>query len=207
MRVLIGECTGRLAIQAESLGWGRVWVARGRNIYVYEGEPWLFDNGAFRDWAEGVPFDSDLFRRIIDKVLAVPHPPYLAVIPDAPGNATKTLEMYEEWRPQLPDLQWCIAVQDGMEPADIEGYSGEIAGVFLGGTNKYKASAGEWCDWAHEKGLYFHYGRCGTLHKLAHAIEVGADSIDSAFPMWTTARWNLWVESVTNGPIQQGLFS
>ena len=57
-------------------------------------------------------------------------------------------------------------------------------------------------EWAHGDGLKFHYGRCGTLNKVAHAIRIGADSIDSAFPMWTRQRWRLFVETVTNGPIQ-----
>ena len=202
--VLIGECTGVLANEALALGWGRMWIARDRNIYTEPGEPWGLDNGAFRDWKEGRPFDGDTWRAVLDKAMAQPTPPLLAVVPDAPGDRDETLRMADEWLPQLPDLPWHIAVQDGMVPSDIEGYP--IAGVFLGGTNAYKATAAEWAAWARGCGLRFHYGRAGTLNKVAHAMDVGADSIDSAFPMWTRQRWRLFVEAVTNGPIQTDLW-
>ena len=204
---MIGECTGKPARRAQALGWGRMWIARSRNIFCYPGEPWGLDNGAFRDWADEVPFNGDVFRRVVDKALRVEEPPYLAVIPDAPGDRGKTLEMLDEWLPELPDFPWYVAVQDGMDAEDVEPYMGAIHGIFLGGTNAYKATAQMWADWAHANGLRFHYGRCGTPNKLAHAIEVGADSIDSAFPMWSMERWEFFAESVTNGPIQQNLFT
>jgi len=184
-----------------------MWIARSRNIYTYPGEPWGLDNGAFRDWADGAPFDGDQYRTVLDKAVAISEPPMLAVIPDAPGDRDKTLEMLDEWLPQLPDFPWYVAVQDGMTPPDVHPYLDRIAGIFLGGTSRYKATAQMWKEWAHSYGKPFHYGRCGTLNKVAHAIEVGADSIDSAFPMWTMQRWNLFVETVTNGPIQRGLFT
>ena len=179
-----------------------MWIARTRNIYTYAGEPWGLDNGAFRDWAERKPFDGDQFQRVLDKALQHPKP-LLAVIPDAPGNATGTMNMLDEWLPTLPDLPWYVAVQDGMEPEHLEGYP--ISGVFLGGTNRYKATAPLWREWTHQNGLPFHFGRCGTPNKVAFAMEVGADSIDSAFPMWSEARWNFFVDVVTNGPHQLSL--
>ena len=209
MKVLVGECTGKPARRIEALGWGRMWIARGRNIYTYPGEPWGLDTGAYRDWADNVPFDDDLFRRAVDKALAQPESPILAVVPDAPGNGMETLRMLDDWLPELertaPDFPWYVAVQDGMFTDDLEPYIDRLAGVFLGGTSAYKQHAGLWCDWAHANGLKFHYARCGSLNKVAHAFEVMPDSIDSAFPMWTMERWNLFVETVTNGPIQQVL--
>ena len=211
MKVLIGECTGKPADRAEALGWGRMWIARGRNIYTYPGEPWGLDNGRFRDWAEGVPFDQDLFWRAIEKAKGQDEPPYLAVVPDEPGNADMTMILLEDWLPMLqheaPAFPWFCAVQDGMVPEDLDPYIDRLGGVFLGGTSAFKSQAGVFCDYAHAHNRPFHYGRCGSLNKLAHAIEVWADSIDSAFPMWTMERWNLFVESVVNGPIQRGLFT
>lgn len=203
--VLIGECTGKPAARARALGWGRMWIARGRNIYTYPGEPWGLDNGAFRDWAKGRPFDGDKFLAVVDKAMQHPRP-VLAVVPDAPGDAAQTLRMADEWLPRLPrSLPWYIAVQDGMNPNDLDSYP--ISGVFLGGTNAMKARASEFCEYAHGRGLPFHYGRCGTLNKLAHALEVGADSIDSAFPMWTMKRWHVFARCVQHGPEQLSLFA
>lgn len=198
--MLIGECTGRLADEALALGWGRMWIARERNIYTAPGEPWGLDNGAFRDWKDGRPFDGDIFRRVLDKALAQPEPPMLAVIPDAPGNGPETLRMADAWLPELPPLRWYMAVQDGLEPRHVEGYP--LAGIFLGGTNRYKATALMWREWTDSVGLPLHYGRCGTLSKVAHALRVGVDSLDSALPMWTRRRWELFVETIERGPAQ-----
>lgn len=203
--MLIGEGTGPLHRQAVAMGWGRMWIARDRNIYTEPGEPWGLDNGAFRDWREGISFDGDQFRAVLDKAMARPEPPYLAVVPDAPGDAVATYAMAEEWLPELPAFPWYLALQDGMTHHEVDRFAGDIVGVLLGGTNAFKAEADQWREYAHDRGLRFHYGRCGTLAKVAHAIRCGADSLDSAFPMWTQSRWNLFVETITSGPIQQEL--
>lgn len=186
-----------------------MWIARDRNIYTYPGEPWGLDNGVFRDWDRRGPFDpsdfdADLFRRVLDKAQGCPELPYLAVVPDAPGNAAGTLHMFDRWRPELPDFSWYIAVQDGMRPQDLEGI--DIAGVFLGGTDEFKATAPMWREVARDLGVPFHYGRCGVAWKVRHAMEVGADSLDSAFPMWNRGRWRDFVECVVHGPPQFELF-
>jgi hypothetical protein len=203
--VLVGECGGeKWRTTLEGLGWGRMWIARDRRIQTYPGERWGLDNGAFRDWADGTPFDGDQFRRVLEKALARPEAPVLAVIPDAPGDGARTLRMAEAWLPELPSsFPWYLAVQDGMGPRDIEGLP--IDGVFLGGTNRYKATAPIWREWSRDRGLPFHFGRCGTQGKIELALEVGADSLDSAFPMWTRERWEWFVETMTNGPIQLSL--
>jgi hypothetical protein len=207
MKVLIGECTGRLSAKAQELGWGRMWIARGRNIYTYPNEPWGLDNGAFRDWKLGTPFNDRQFWRAIEKAIAQATPPILAVIPDAPGDSLNTLKMSEKWLKELPrDLPWYLALQDGMTEADLLHFSSDLAGVFLGGTNKFKAEALRWRMWAKMNGLKFHYGRCGTIRKLSHAQSIQADSIDSAFPMWTMQRWATFTDAVVNGVPQSDLF-
>jgi hypothetical protein len=208
--VLLGEFTGRRVPMIQALGWGRMWIARGRNIYVYPGEPWGFDNGAFRDWVAGTPFNAEAYRESLRRAVAQPHPPTLAVVPDVPGNGPATLRMAETWWPELQQtashFPWFIAVQDGMEPGDLEPWADRIAGVFLGGTNEYKARANDWAAWCKTKGLRFHYGRAGTMEKVAHAMEVGADSIDSALPMWTEGRWRAFVAAIQSGPPQGDFF-
>ena len=204
MVVMVGECTGGFVPEIQELKWGRVWIARHRNIYIYPGEPWGLDNGAFRDWKDGVPFDGDQFRRVLDKAVAIDEPPYLAVLPDIPGGGVASLELSLSWLDEVPDFPWYLAVQDGMTPDDIDPTL--FSGIFLGGTNAYKATGGEWCAWAHSYNKPFHYGRCGTQAKIAHAIEIGADSLDSAVAMWTKARWRLFRESLTNGPPQHDMF-
>lgn len=211
MHVLVGECTGGWANELPELGWGRMWIARGRNIYTYPGEPWGLDNGAFRDWTnrpepmQPEQFDGDQFMRVLRK--ADEHPrPMLAVVPDLPGHPD-SLAYSLRWRERLPDgWPWYVAVQDGTGPEAMMAHAPGFSGVFLGGTDAYKATAGEWVAFCREYGLRFHYGRCGTLAKIAHAKQVGADSIDSATAMWTKTRWRMFREALTIGNHQHDFF-
>ena len=203
---MVGEGTGGWSELLQELGWGRMWIARTRNIYTYPGEPWGLDNGAFMDWRRGVSFDEDAWLNVLERAQAVPEKPYLAVLPDIVGGGLESLALSESWLPRVPDFPWYLAVQDGMVPKDAEHMTNDIAGIFLGGTNGYKAQARLWCEWAHTNGLRFHYGRAGTLNKASHAMSVEADSLDSAFPLWTKERMALFVEQITGGPIQLDAF-
>ena len=208
MKVLIGEGTGRLIKEARTMGWGRMWIARARNIYTYPGEPWGLDNGAFRDWKDGVPFCGDTYLRVVDKALAQDTPPYLVVLPDIPGGGLASLELSLSWIEKLPP-EWpmYLATQDGMATEDVEPHMDVLSGLFLGGTNGWKATAETWAALAHQHGKRFHYGRAGTMEKVRHAVEVNADSLDSAFPMWTRERWRLFAAAIANGPPQYHLFA
>ncbi len=208
MKVLVGECTGRLIPELQELGWGRMWIARDRNIYTYDGEPWGFDNGAYRDWKAGQVFSEGAYLDSLDKALVQGSQPYLAVLPDVPTAGKASLELSLHWleRVGCNGFPWYMAVQNGMEPSDVEPHVSELAGCFLGGDDAYKATAGIWCDWAHRRGLLFHYGRCGTQPKLAHAQKIGADSIDSALPQMYPAIWRVFRDAVLNGTPQKDLF-
>jgi len=192
----------------EELGWGRMWIARTCNIKVYEGEPWGFDNGAFRDHLAGRPFDDVRFKRALGRALGADHAPLLAVVPDIVLGGHDSLRFSLDWRARLPDtLPWYLAVQDGIEPADVEPYVNLFAGIFLGGSNAYKATARTWRDWSRCYDMGFHYGRAGTPRKVQHAMHCEADSIDSAFPMWTQRRWERFADIITNGHEQLWLLS
>lgn len=203
--VLVGECTGRLVPELQRLGWGRMWMAVGRNIYSYEGEPWGFDNCAYRHFLRGEDFDGEAYRRRLDKALAHPRRPYLAVVPDKVADP-HSLRFSVQWRAQLPnDMPWYLALQDGMLRSEVRPYLSRFAGLFLGGSDSFKARAREWCDYAHDHGLRFHYGRAGTPAKVEHAMEVGSDSLDSAFPMWTKERFRFFEQVITHGHPQRRL--
>lgn len=207
MKVLLGECTGRRADMLEALGWGRMWVARDRFIYTYPGEPWGFDNGAFRDWSAGLEFDEVAYQRALERAVEQPNPALLAVLPDIVAGGMKSLDFSLRWLGDLgPVLPWYLAVQDGMTPEMLPALPDSIVGIFLGGTSEFKGTAEAWCGYAHAHGLRFHYGRAGTMAKVAHALRVGADSLDSAFPMWTSLRWMEFEEAIQFGPPQHELF-
>jgi hypothetical protein len=202
--VLLGECTGRRVAMMQALGWGRMWITR--MAEPYPGEPWGVDNGAFRDYLAGRPFNTDRFRRQLDRCLPFGRP-FLAIAPDIVGGGLASLEFSLDWLDHLPaDWPWYLALQNGITTEDVAPHLERFAGLFLGGDTRFKGSAPSWARLAHEHGKPFHYGRAGTLRKLAHAIEAGADSIDSAFPMWTHERWETFAHRWMHGNPQYRLF-
>ncbi len=51
---------------------------------------------------------------------------------------------------------------------------------------------------AHRYGLKAHYARCGTRRKIRRAVGIGADSGDSAFPLWIKDRLEAVISSLDN---------
>jgi hypothetical protein len=184
--VLLGEFTTGKAPASPYLrrhGWGRMWVTKGPH-FDYEGEPYGIDNGAFSAWRKGTSWEPAGFLRRVDAVLAATHPPVLAVTPDVVAGGRRSLDFSLEWVDKLPAcLPWYLAVQDGMTPGDVAPVAGRFSGVFLGGTDQFKRSVPVWRDWTRSVGLPLHWGRCGTGYRLAEAIALGCDSVDSTTPV------------------------
>jgi hypothetical protein len=167
-------------------GWGRMVIDQ--KIQSYNGEPWAFDNGAYRDYLAGEPFNQWQFLRRLSMAESLGRP-YLAIVPDKVGAGRDSLDISNHWRvrPELDNgWPWYLAVQDGMSVHDVEDSLTSFAynGLFLGGSTLFKRTARTWSELAHKYGTKFHYGRAGTPMKIRHAATVGADSCDSAFPLW-----------------------
>jgi hypothetical protein len=147
--------------------------------------PCALDNGAFQCWRRGFPFMADVFREAIDKSYATGLSLEFIVAPDIVAGGKASLEFSMEWAhgelKTAPRL--ALAVQDGMTPKDII-YSDaqhRFSHIFVGGTLEWKwNTAQEWVAFAHDHGMKAHIGRCGQLHHLRRAQEIGADSVDSA---------------------------
>lgn len=187
MLMLTGDTRShKIVAMLREMGWGRIWIDQ--RPTPYPGEPWGFDNGAFKNWRNGTAFDEGVYLTRLEKAHAVGRP-YLAIVPDLVARGKESLEFSLSWLPRLPsDWPWYLAVQDGMRIADVEAVTDRFAGLFLGGSNRFKSTAYYWCQLAHAHGKLFHYGRAGTKRKIWHAIEAGADSADSAFPLWEADR-------------------
>ena len=191
----------------QRLGWGRMFV---RYLYEpYPGEPWGLDNGAYGCWLHGRAWDGDAYRRRVEKAAELHghSPAWLAVLPDVvadPGSLAFSLE----WRERLSGipLPWFLAVQDGMTPEAVAPHLPGLTGLFLGGTDAFKASAATWADLARGAGLRFHYARAGTRRKLAAARAVGADSCDSTRPIRDRTEFRRFERLWTHGDPQLELF-
>ncbi len=227
--VFVGECTGRLWREwLRPLGWGRLWIARDRRIYVDDGEPWAVDNGAFRDWKKGTPFDHAQYRRVIYGkagfgTFPSPFPPpKFIVAPDVPAGGLDSLRLSVSQCSKTGYLPLTVprylVVQDGMRPDDVRPHLVEDAsewtgtirrrtfdGLFLGGTDRFKGTADTWLELAREVDVPFHYGRCGTIRKLTRALELGVDSLDSAFPLWNRQRLKDFIDLWKAGGTGQGV--
>lgn len=180
------------------LGWGRMFAES--RCTPTTGEAWGFDNGAFAAWRSGGPWDAGRWYDRMEDAEERHLQPYLAVYPDVVGDWQATIRSAYRYLFRVPgEWPWYLALQDGARPEDIIPLLGHIAGLFLGGTDRFKLEAEFWCEWAHEHGLRFHYARAGTLNKVDHARRIGADSLDSAFPLWTTERFESFVQHVVDG--------
>jgi len=188
MIFLVGETGSRKFKRIlREYGLGRMFVSRTPD--PYEGEPWGFDNGAFACYLHGYTFDGDRFMRRLEKAYKI-GTPYLAVVPDIVGRGLESLEFSLAWREMLPDdWPWYLAVQDGIKQSDVLPYLEQFDGIFLGGTNSYKRTCRAWCEFAHKHGKKFHFGRAGTRAKILLCKDIGADSADSAFPLWVEKRF------------------
>jgi hypothetical protein len=203
--VLLGETRSReLLRQMAALGWGRMWTTK--VPVTEEGEPWGFDNGAFSAWSRGESFPTGVFEARLTAALRLVPGPLVAVTPDIVADGARSLEFSLAWRAQLPDhWPWFLAVQDGMDPADVADALPAFAGLFLGGSTAFKRTAQQWATLAHGEGKRFHYGRASLPRRVDHAIRVGADSLDTAFPLWTTERFDAFVRHWQHGSPQREL--
>ena len=210
MLILIGDTRSHVSVATlQARRWGRMCVANRPDPYPYE--PWGFDCRAFKAWQDaGFPvglaqdnwcilWGAEEFERWLEVCRAISMPPKVAVVPDIPGSA-ESLEWSVMWRSQLPnDWPWYLPVQDGMRMGHVMNVIHLFDGLFLGGTDRFKLTAQVWSDAAHFAGKKFHYGRAGTRRKLHHAHAVGADSLDSSYPLWTKRRfWQFqqWVDGL-----------
>jgi hypothetical protein len=160
--------------------------------------PWFYDNGAYSDWTAGRPFDSAQFLADVESIyLAIDRPEWI-VLPDLVARGTDSLAFSLSWLHRLRGLApLYLAVQDGMELSDVAPLFGGIAGIFVGGTLRWKVRTGEaWAQLAHANDRRCHIGRCGSVRRVRWAQRIGADSIDSALPLWSDANLDRFLNAL-----------
>lgn len=198
MKILLGETRSTANLKTlQERGWGRMFVVRKPTPFPYE--QWGFDNDAFGAYLRGESFPTEAYERRLEAAQKVNSDPYLAVTPDIVANGCESLDFSLRWMEKLPkEWPWYLAVQDGMEMAEVESCLHLFAGVFLGGSDKFKLTAFRWARLAHKHQKRFHYGRASTPAKLAHAHRINADSCDTSFPLWTRERMQTFGYAVAN---------
>lgn len=212
MHVYLGATRKRSFIERiQQMGWGRLWADRFPTAYQCELTPsWVLDNNVYAETFNGGKMDGrwdwDAWDRKIELIEERDLYPDFAVLPDVIGNAEQSFLQTEYYFQRLicgchheaEALAHAFVVQDGMMPHTIGAWLDEwqdwIQVLFLGGSDDFKATAPAWAAFAHSRGMSLHYGRAGTPAKVRHAIDSGADSLDSAFPLWKQERFDEFVE-------------
>jgi len=199
MKIFIGSTTMKEKLRKESRI-GRVLSDHKKHIgmKLYEGEEWIFDNGAWGHYKNGKEFDVNEFKNWLDAAYEKLPIPYFAVAPDIVAGGNKSLELSMSWIDKLPkDWPWYLAIQDNMDSANIIEALSSFKGIFLGGSSDFKKHAGYWCKIAHLHQKKFHYARCGTIAKIIHATIIQADSMDTTYPVYEKGRFYSFVQSLS----------
>lgn len=140
--------------------------------------PYALDNGAYPAFTSGKPWDEAAWLRHVDYYLAAALPPRWLLVPDVVQDRGATLDRWRHYEPWLRcnrDLSRCalaLAVQDGMEPADVPA---GVDVVFVGGSTDWKwATVRAWCA-AFPR---VHVGRVNGYRGLRICADAGAESCD-----------------------------
>jgi hypothetical protein len=148
-----------------------------RDLATFDG--YALDPGAWADHNAGRPFDEDQFERLIELLGAGAD---FIVLPDRVAGGLASLELSVRWLNRCLGTgapRVLIAVQNGMEPADLAPLVGPNVGIFLGGSTDWKLRrAVEWGRFCHQHGCYYHFARVNTVERFALAHDAGADSVD-----------------------------
>jgi len=159
-------------------GWRLMVSAKG--VLRNEGMAHALDNGAWHSYCAGLPFDEAAFLIAYEKFGSTAD---FIVLPDIVAGGLRSLDFSLAWRERLgrPIGPQLLAVQDGMEPADVAQYVGPRLGIFIGGTTKWKV--GRLMDWgacARQRGAYLHVGRVNSARRIYLCEAAGADSFDGS---------------------------
>jgi len=138
---------------------------------IHGGVPYALDNGCF---SESLP---PAWGRMIED--AKRQPPLWATSPDVVGSARRTLELWPRFARQMNGIPRALVLQDGIGDHDIPW--GELAAIFIGGSDVFKSSAEarHAAVAARMLGKLVHVGRVNTWARAREWADL-ADSYDGS---------------------------
>ncbi|WP_288804637.1 hypothetical protein [uncultured Novosphingobium sp.] len=170
-------------------GWHLMVSARG--VLRTEGFPYALDNGAwtaFAEWRDGKrATPQPCIASFVRAVERLGHDAEFIVVPDIVMGGAASLAMSRSWlrklrrNPCAKRAKLLIAVQNGMEPSDIERFLCHRVGIFVGGDTDWKlATMAMWSKLAHAHGAICHVGRVNSARRIACCEAAGIDSFDGS---------------------------
>ena len=164
--------------------------------------PWFYDNGAFKAWRSGQPFDLARWRAGLDVARSAD----FVVAPDIVSGGLDSLAFSLSLVDEIQAPAYLV-VQDGMTVEAVSKVSDRFAGLFVGGSIDWKLKTGaEWCAFARQLGKPCHIGRVGTARRIRWAFDCGADSIDSCLPLWSKDNLRIFLREVRSSSCQLQLY-
>lgn len=143
-----------------------------------EGFPYALDNGAWSAYTQGRPFDVAAFSVALDRMGEGAD---WAVIPDIVAGGHASLDLSLRWMRRVLDStkRGMIAVQDGLDVADVAPFVGPRVGIFVGGSTAWKLETlPAWASLGRDKGAWVHVGRVNTARRISACAIAGATSFD-----------------------------
>lgn len=151
--------------------------------------PWCVDCGAFPIEA----FDPGRYMATVVRVAEMVAPPKFVVVPDVVrmtvdgpvGDHEQTLGRFALWAPKLEPfgIPLAFVAQDGMGLGELDDDVpwGDIAAVFIGGSDEFKDEmTGAIAEACHERGKWCHLGRVNGRKRLRLALLSDVDSVDGS---------------------------
>ena len=212
MIVYIGAGSGEFRDFVEKLGHGQMVSRQKKAFRIPKKGRWAFDNGAWTDFKNNVPFNDVEFLKRVHRLETLPEDrlPDWCICPDALEKRQSILYSVE-WKELLsriaPRLKWYLALQDYMHPEDVE-YAMDLVefdGLFIGGSDPWRsATAAGFVKLGHDMGVPVHIGRVNGKNRLQWAVDLGADSVDGTGWVWGwyggPKRRKDWLEVLVNTP-------
>lgn len=169
-------------------GWRLLVSAKG--VWRTEGFRYALDNGAWTAFQQGVAFDEDAFRGLLD---ALGEGADWIVLPDIVEGGMASLDYSLSWLDRVPGHR-LLAVQDGMTAVDVRNLLGPKVGLFVGGSTEWKLrTMRQWGSLARDVGCYLHVGRVNSKKRIALCAEAGAHSFDGT----SATRFSKTIPSLT----------
>jgi hypothetical protein len=170
-------------------------------VHRNEGFQYAIDNGAWTAYQQERPFDVEAFEKVLDKL--GDGADWIAV-PDIVAGGLDSLRMSEQWLPRLEHYRLLLLpVQNGIEPADVEGLLGERVGIFVGGDTDWKLETlAAWGQLARKRRCHLHVARVNTARRIIRCRDHGAHSIDGT----SASRYALTLPLLDNAVRQQTMF-
>lgn len=153
---------------------------------------WACDNGAWGARHDPSMWSPEAFREVLARWGSGAD---WTVVPDIVAGGRASLRLTEQWLPDV--LAGCrlalVAVQDGMERADVAPLLGPRVGLFIGGSTSWKwRTMPAWADLAREVPCYLHVGRVNSARGIAWCASHGVRSVDGT----SATRWSVTAPSL-----------